>query len=344
MFAMRVRFVGAFSTFAVALLAIGIASTVNAQAATAQTLPKPAVRKPAPAPEAPKANEGLTNADVLQMVAAELSEDIILNTIEDAPKKAFDLSAMRLVALKNGGVSDEIIRVMQGRPRTVVATPAPAPVPVAAAAPAVEAPSAPTAPATQPSNGSAVKSDDKKSGGVPRLLGGGLIGKLRGKRDGEPQAAGATASAQPKELKNGEPAVINTALTEKDAITKVKAFLNGRNLDFNVNPDTDGILTDWFDDRRCGPGIQHCANRASVRITLEDSKTVIRVQVMERKREGGLSEKPWHDNSESRGKETAKFSAELEAYLAHGQAISNRELTLRSDCYSRSLISPVGAL
>jgi hypothetical protein len=43
---------------------------------------------------------------------------------------------------------------------------------------------------------------------------------------------------------------------------------------------------------------------------------VIRVQVTERKREGGISEKPWNESSTSKGKETAQMAADLGAALA----------------------------
>lgn len=135
---------------------------------------------------------------------------------------------------------------------------------------------------------------------------------LWGRPNGESQQS---QVVQPKKLDNGQPALVSTALSETEATAMVKAFLNCRSLDFTVSRDSGRILTDWFADRRCGPGFQHCANRAALRISSEEGKTLIQIQVMERKREGGASEKPWHENSESRGKETAQFAAELEASL-----------------------------
>jgi hypothetical protein len=40
------------------------------------------------------------------------------------------------------------------------------------------------------------------------------------------------------------------------------------------------------------------------------------VQVLERKREGGINEKPWKEGSTSKGKETAELATELETFLA----------------------------
>lgn len=126
-----------FPKFSVVLAAIVLSSfafaDVHGQApATPKPKPSaPAVQKPTPrpatttSPNAITANEGMTNADVLQMVTAKLADDIVVNAIEAAPKKAFDLSPTGLVSLKKGGVSDEIIRVMQGKPRAAAAAPQP---------------------------------------------------------------------------------------------------------------------------------------------------------------------------------------------------------------------------
>ena len=55
-------------------------------------------------------SDGMTNADVIQMTSAKLGEDVILNAIEDAPTRSFDLSATALVELKKAGVTDAVIR------------------------------------------------------------------------------------------------------------------------------------------------------------------------------------------------------------------------------------------
>ena len=57
----------------------------------------------------------LTNEDILKMVRAELSMDIVLTTIDRAPAVEFDLSPDALVALKEAGVDDRIIERMQSR-------------------------------------------------------------------------------------------------------------------------------------------------------------------------------------------------------------------------------------
>jgi hypothetical protein len=60
--------------------------------------------------------EPLKNEDVIKMVRAQLSTDIILVTIESA-NVDFDLSPNGLVAMKEAGVADRIIEEMQARAR-----------------------------------------------------------------------------------------------------------------------------------------------------------------------------------------------------------------------------------
>jgi hypothetical protein len=74
---------------------------------------------------------GLTNKDVLDLVALGLSEDIVIEKIRTAPETAFDTSLESLKVLKAAHVSDAVIRVMIN-PKAVVA---PA-TPMVAAAPA----------------------------------------------------------------------------------------------------------------------------------------------------------------------------------------------------------------
>jgi Domain of unknown function (DUF4440) len=55
----------------------------------------------------------MTNSDVIEMVKAGLSEQILTTSIRQASAKNFDLSPIGLIALKKGGVSDPVILVMQ---------------------------------------------------------------------------------------------------------------------------------------------------------------------------------------------------------------------------------------
>lgn len=55
----------------------------------------------------------MTNADVVEMFKAGLSEQVIITSIRQAPTKEFDLTPPGLIALKKAGVSDTVIQVLQ---------------------------------------------------------------------------------------------------------------------------------------------------------------------------------------------------------------------------------------
>ena len=67
----------------------------------------------------------MTNADVIAMVNAGLSEIVIANSIHQAADRAFDLSPSGLVSLKKAKVSDSLVVVMQSAPTVAAAPPAP---------------------------------------------------------------------------------------------------------------------------------------------------------------------------------------------------------------------------
>lgn len=129
-------------------------------------------------------------------------------------------------------------------------------------------------------------------------------------------AVGISMPLHAQKLKDGETATISTTLSEADATAKVKAYFNNKNIDFTVNQDSGRIISDWYGEHRCGPGFYRCADRGMIRVTSENGQVQIRVQVLQRKREGGINEKPWKEGSTSKGKETAELAAELEASLA----------------------------
>jgi hypothetical protein len=91
------------------------------QAATQQTTTSNAAQQPsAPKAAAPKATTqtgakpaapGMTNRDVIQLVKAKISDDVIITKIRQS-KTRFDTSTQGLVALKQAGVSDQLISVM----------------------------------------------------------------------------------------------------------------------------------------------------------------------------------------------------------------------------------------
>ena len=60
----------------------------------------------------------LTNDDVVKMVRAQLGTNIIRGTI-DASNAKFDVSPAGLIALKEAGVSDDLIVIMQAKMRSI---------------------------------------------------------------------------------------------------------------------------------------------------------------------------------------------------------------------------------
>lgn len=112
------------------LSALLVVMTMFAVTTHAQQSNAPATqgrRGTAPATRA-AATPGMTNADIVNLVAAGLSEQIIITAIREAKARNFDVTANGLIALKKGGVSDSIIAVMLNpeAPPTTAQAPAPA--------------------------------------------------------------------------------------------------------------------------------------------------------------------------------------------------------------------------
>jgi hypothetical protein len=61
----------------------------------------------------------LTNDEVIQLVKAGLSEDVVLNDVETRLAVNFDISTSKLILLKESGVSASIIKSMMNRKRGV---------------------------------------------------------------------------------------------------------------------------------------------------------------------------------------------------------------------------------
>ena len=88
--------------------------------------------------QSPPAQE-MTNSDVVKLVSAGLSEQVVLAAIAQAPSRKFDLAPAALVELKNKGVPDLVIAAMLNAPApavrhasmTVSAAPEPAAAPPA---------------------------------------------------------------------------------------------------------------------------------------------------------------------------------------------------------------------
>ena len=71
----------------------------------------------------------MTNADVIRLVSAGLSEQVIIGSIRQAPVRAFDLTTTGLITLKEAHVPDAVIIAMQGDATAVKAPSSDATVP-----------------------------------------------------------------------------------------------------------------------------------------------------------------------------------------------------------------------
>ena len=132
-----------------AVLASAVLTGLLAQQATqpAQTGAPPKTA-PAASPKSPPskttaAPAPMTNQDVIRLVKANISEDLIIAKIKQSKTK-FDVSVDGLVALKGAGVSDRLI--------SVIMSPAPVAPPVAAPATSMASPPPAPKPAFPPSN------------------------------------------------------------------------------------------------------------------------------------------------------------------------------------------------
>ena len=125
----------------------------------------PAAAKKAPPAKPPAAPAPMNNQDVIKLVKAKISEDVIIAKIKQS-KTRFDVSVDGLVALKEAGVSDNVIAVMMdpaasaapppSAPASAASAPAPAPKPafppsnVPKEVAPIDAKTAPRAPAPKP--------------------------------------------------------------------------------------------------------------------------------------------------------------------------------------------------
>jgi hypothetical protein len=85
--------------------------STTSNAAQQSGAPKAAAPKAATQTGARPAAPGMTNRDVIQLVQAKISDDVIITKIRQS-KTRFDTSTQGLVALKQAGVSDQLISMM----------------------------------------------------------------------------------------------------------------------------------------------------------------------------------------------------------------------------------------
>jgi len=102
-------------------------SAQPAQSGTPSKTPPAAAKKSPPAKPA-TATAPMTNQDVIKLVKAKIAEDLIIAKIKQSKTK-FDVSVDGLVALKDAGVSDNLIAVMMNPAAPAAPPPRPSPAP-----------------------------------------------------------------------------------------------------------------------------------------------------------------------------------------------------------------------
>ena len=124
----------------------------------------------------------------------------------------------------------------------------------------------------------------------------------------------AASVEKPKKLKDGEPAVIHTSLSTKDAAEKVQEYLKAQHFT-RVELTSDGVRTDWNSEHKCeGFTAARCWERADASIANKNGDTVIEILVSEKRRNAGVSS-PGYDKG-PQADPTMKLGAELRPLLA----------------------------
>jgi hypothetical protein len=141
---------------------------------------------------------------------------------------------------------------------------------------------------------------------------GGLFRRLPGLGGDSGNDNSKATAAEPKKLKNGEPAVIHTRLPLQDAPARVRAFLDGKNFRTEIAGDT--VKTDWSSESKCpGMTVAKCRERVDVRVEpIATGGAILRIWVSESR--ANRTSNRW-SNGQPKGEITAKLAAELEAHL-----------------------------
>ena len=265
----------------------------------------------------------LMNEGVIYMVANALPRSLIVERIHLA-NSAFDLTAAGLSALHQGKVSlalvAEMMRASGARSKPGVTVAAVEVTPAAMSAlvvsPVTVSPATLSPITTPPFQVIAVTGAVASSAARTTVA---SVAVSPATADPviviTPVAAGRVSVAAPNQVADGEAAVFQVRLTSAAVMTKVKEYFQGRNIEFTVDAKATSLRSGWFNERGCGASLR-CANRATVRVTVEDAQAVIAVQAFERRRETDTRLRPWTENPKSLGSETAEVAAALERVLA----------------------------
>jgi hypothetical protein len=201
-------------------------------------------------------SQGLTVGDIVAMVQAGLSEDVVLARIRKE-NKAFDLSPEDLIKLKKSGVSDAILRVMLDPKAEVKPPMQPIPQPQAPAAPAapvaVQAPVVPVVtPLSNPSGATpgpetSAPTGDPNDPMTPHDSG---IYLYTRDRDGNPKMIVLERAAYQGSKTGG---VVTSSLTMGLRKVKMKAVIPGPRASIRTS-DQRPVFYFYFEDKAAGLG------------------------------------------------------------------------------------------
>jgi len=107
-----------------------VAPPAEAAPAPAPVAPEPAVDATAQTPPAPAPDATLTNDNIIEMVQAKVSPNVIMSQIR-ASKTNFTLTPAELIRLTKAGVTENVIEQMRNPKRTIAAAPPSTPNPAA---------------------------------------------------------------------------------------------------------------------------------------------------------------------------------------------------------------------
>lgn len=85
---------------AITVIAMGLLSISSIRSEAAEVQPA-------------KTSKAITNADLVSMTAAKLSDEVVIGAVQQASATDFDLSPKALISLKSAGVSDRVIHALQ---------------------------------------------------------------------------------------------------------------------------------------------------------------------------------------------------------------------------------------
>lgn len=194
------------------------------------------------------ASKHLTVSDVVKMVQAGLSDEVIIARLREE-KKPFDLSPDDLIRLKQAKVSDAVLKIMMDPKADLKPGPAPSSQPIVVQSPIIAGLPGSNASGATPGPGTGAVGDQNDPL-VPHDSGIYLHTK---DRDGKPEMIVLERAAYEGAKSGG---MFGTAMTYGIKKTKTRAVIAGPRATLRVS-DSSPIFYFYFDDKQAGLGKTH---------------------------------------------------------------------------------------